>query len=722
MLLIKLNIIFLTFLSLSETSFSEIDDTTKKEYPKIGSVLTVSYNFSYSDIRILPSIRDSIQRYAFGENYGMIMGVYYEHPFNYKYALMFQGLYSVHFADIYTNLSSKKIFNNITYDVISRHKVSTDLTSILFEPLLKVLLVEKLSFLGGFNIGLRFEKIVEHEETILKPENLTFPDGSKTRIVDDRLVPIDGFRAGLVGGFVYDIPIDVNEKFIVSPVVLFSYGYSDVANNFSWDVNSFRAGLILKYVPLSQKKIVPKPDYQIEEIEMIDTIRIRSNKPVVQDFKSGKMINYKDTITVGNTRKISSVTFRVDTLFVFEKESKINRQRDSIYVLATSEISGKNPISEIRIEDFLSTSIQPLLNYLFFYENSDEIPARYNLIKPEQEARFDFKELHNKPTLEVYSNILNILAKRLKETPKAKITITGCNAGKEYESPEISEKRAKAVADYLINIWGIESKRITLKYRNLPSKYSTLNDTDGIAENRRVEITSDNFDILSPLILRDTLRIVTPLFIKFNINSKLMKEIKEWKVKIFNNHKIIKEYTGYGILPELIDWDLNERQDVIYDLRNGFYFQVEAINSDDEKIISNREKIQVDHITVSKKILNQEGDRRIDRYSLILFEFNTASLTPTNSRIMNFINTNIYENSSVLVEGFTDRVGDESYNLELSKRRASSVSQLIKAKNKSNIGYGETNLLFDNNLPEGRFYCRTVRIIVETPLNNGFLK
>lgn len=721
MLLLRSKILLIIFLFFQYYCFSEEIDTLKKEYPKIGTILNVSYNFSFSDIRLLQSINDSIQRYAFGENYGMILGVYYEHPFNYKYALMFQGLYSVHFADIYTNINSNILINNQIYNILSKHKLSTDLTSLLFEPLLKILLVDKLSFIGGFNFGIRFEKIVEHEETIISPENISFPGNLKTRNLEDNLIPIDGFRAALVCGLIYDIPIDLNEKFIVSPQFSFSYGFSDVAKNFSWDVNTLRAGVILKYAPLAEKKQIHTIDYETENIELIDTIKIKKLEIEQNIIQEGLTKIYIDTIRVGNIKKISTVKLRVDTLFIPDTISK-NKSRgdDALTVWATNESSEKFQISEIRVEDFLSTTIQPILNYIFFYENSADIPQRYVKLAKENIDEFDFNFLKNKPTLEVYSNILNILGCRMKNKPKSKITITGCNAGLNFEDPTISEKRASTIKNYLTEVWDIDPKRINLKYRNLPLKSSTLNDTDGVAENRRVEITSDDWDLLAPLVLRDTFRVVSPLFLKFNFDYKKRMNIKKWKVNVFTDDKIIKTFDSDGILPDSVLWDLNERQDVIYDITKGFYFQVEAIDNKNMLIKSNIEKINVDHITIHKKILINEGDKKIDRYSLILFDFNTANLGTTNSKIMNFINSNINESSYVIVEGFTDRVGDEQYNLELSKRRAMSVWKSINAKIKSYVGLGESILLFDNNLPEGRFYCRTVRVNVETPIVNHF--
>jgi len=45
------------------------------------------------------------------------------------------------------------------------------------------------------------------------------------------------------------------------------------------------------------------------------------------------------------------------------------------------------------------------------------------------------------------------------------------------------------------------------------------------------------------------------------------------------------------------------------------------------------------------------------------------------------------------------------------------VRTAINRKGASATGTGKQTLQFDNDLPEGRFYCRTVNVIVSTPIN-----
>jgi outer membrane protein OmpA-like peptidoglycan-associated protein len=73
---------------------------------------------------------------------------------------------------------------------------------------------------------------------------------------------------------------------------------------------------------------------------------------------------------------------------------------------------------------------------------------------------------------------------------------------------------------------------------------------------------------------------------------------------------------------------------------------------------------------------------------------------------------------NIMVEGHTDSQGSNSYNMDLSQRRADSVrnyivqrgyeSDLIKAR-----GLGEGNPIADNGSAEGRANNRRVEIIIE---------
>ncbi|SER69681.1 protein of unknown function [Nitrosomonas sp. Nm51] len=103
----------------------------------------------------------------------------------------------------------------------------------------------------------------------------------------------------------------------------------------------------------------------------------------------------------------------------------------------------------------------------------------------------------------------------------------------------------------------------------------------------------------------------------------------------------------------------------------------------------------------------------------ILFAFNSAELQPggemTVARIADYLNN--YPNRYVLIEGFTDSVGSDEYNLELSKQRAESVQRSlirhrVNPRRVSVVGLGEAYPVAPNTTEAGRQQNRRVEIVI----------
>jgi outer membrane protein OmpA-like peptidoglycan-associated protein len=119
-------------------------------------------------------------------------------------------------------------------------------------------------------------------------------------------------------------------------------------------------------------------------------------------------------------------------------------------------------------------------------------------------------------------------------------------------------------------------------------------------------------------------------------------------------------------------------------------------------------------ITVVRKRREQIEDYEIERFSLILFDFDKAEIVGSNSKVVDFIASRTRPESQIEIRGYTDRTGDEMYNQQLSERRALATKAALNRSDAVAIGIGERQLLYDNDLPEGRFYCRTVQVTVKT--------
>jgi outer membrane protein OmpA-like peptidoglycan-associated protein len=127
--------------------------------------------------------------------------------------------------------------------------------------------------------------------------------------------------------------------------------------------------------------------------------------------------------------------------------------------------------------------------------------------------------------------------------------------------------------------------------------------------------------------------------------------------------------------------------------------------------------IPVRQKTISKKRLERLADKVIERYTLVLFDFGSSKIDPQNERAIAYIRQQITPGTQAYITGYADRSGEDTLNLHLTEDRANNVAKLLGAKDYVAKGVGKSQLLFDNNTPEGRFYSRTVNITLYKTIN-----
>jgi OOP family OmpA-OmpF porin len=100
------------------------------------------------------------------------------------------------------------------------------------------------------------------------------------------------------------------------------------------------------------------------------------------------------------------------------------------------------------------------------------------------------------------------------------------------------------------------------------------------------------------------------------------------------------------------------------------------------------------------------------------FDFDKATLKPEGKRLVDQAVDTLKANPTmrVSVEGHTDAIGSEAYNLKLSERRADAVrdymvSEGIDPSRISTEGFGKTRPVADNSTAEGRAENRRVEIL-----------
>jgi outer membrane protein OmpA-like peptidoglycan-associated protein len=103
----------------------------------------------------------------------------------------------------------------------------------------------------------------------------------------------------------------------------------------------------------------------------------------------------------------------------------------------------------------------------------------------------------------------------------------------------------------------------------------------------------------------------------------------------------------------------------------------------------------------------------------ILFDVNKATLKPIAMDNLNKLAEilNKYEDTNILIEGHTDNTGADEYNMELSEKRAKSVSNYLASLNVDPtrftiMGYGESQPIATNDTVEGRALNRRVDLAI----------
>lgn len=123
---------------------------------------------------------------------------------------------------------------------------------------------------------------------------------------------------------------------------------------------------------------------------------------------------------------------------------------------------------------------------------------------------------------------------------------------------------------------------------------------------------------------------------------------------------------------------------------------------------------------VAVQRVNQGRALNVRMSSTTFFRFGTAQLVGDGQRVLNDVADvlNQYPESRVNITGYTDSVGNEGYNQQLSQQRAQAVmsylaSRGVDTSRMSATGMGEANPVATNGTEAGRQLNRRVEILIQ---------
>ena len=635
----------------------------------LGAHADYQQNIYSADMTGLPGTPSCCPHYTNGSGAGFALGALFELPLADAWVLQFRAGYAVHNGTLTDNESQTVLVGNDVIPALVEHRIDAHISTVGIEPLAGFFPLERLGVYIGGRLAYVAHSLFDQKETLVQPAGVgTFENLSRTRNVYTA-VPIPDAAtvyAGLLGLVSYRLPLSRSGVWWLVPELSYTVGLSKISTSRTWSSGNARAGVSVQYAFLPEVAPPPPPP----------------PAPLPP------------------------------------KELRKPRLAASIAAKGIDAQGRATDDARITVEEFESMQVRPLLSYVFFDSASSRIPARYPALHPDETATYSMDRLHESAGFDAYYNLLNIVGLRMREHPAAGIRVTGCNAasGAEAGNLALSRSRAEAVADYLATVWGIERKRIAIDARGLPENPSRSDDPDGIPENRRVEIAADDDAILDPLVTHSIERRVTPDIIRFLPDAQAEAGVQSWRIDVLRGGATVRSWSGSGEPKPEVDWHFADDLPGLSTAHDTLRYRFTVTDAEQQLRESRTGTIDVREITVRRKRETRVADRTISRFDLILFDFNSPQLGRRNERIVSeFIRPEITPESNIRIYGYTDRMGEENYNRVLSQHRAESAARALHSKAGTVEGKGETSPLYNNDLPEGRFYNRTVEIEVENP-------
>jgi outer membrane protein OmpA-like peptidoglycan-associated protein len=602
----------------------------------------------------------------------------------------------------------------------------------------------------SINAGGRFQYAVSNSftqtERILSPGELVFTDvNSNVRNNVEGSIPgINAFQLGPVIGLSYEIPVTPDGRFMLVPEIsgfvnLGNYS-SSLRNNGTWSSSGINAGVSLRFSPVPT--VVPE-----EENKVIRVCRdCYTYSDSAADCIPARLCPTGFELAMVNGRCDCYPT--VDTLSFVRIEGQ--EASDRAYDLVSNGVV---------FTEYRDSVYRPLLPYVFFKDSSSSEAYGINLSNNKS-----LKE-PSESIEDSYKIMLDVVSKRLTEDfPDAVLTLQATTGGSlDRHEVERAETRANRVANYLRVVGKVKRHQIVIAppvgMPRSPSTHKSINRAEDVKmENTRVELQSEQTALFLPIGYEVQRVHVRPEII--TVTSLLSYRSKPASVLNMSTRigNVDGAYTDFNFTYEEIPLSTQESLKPVEGLQNSnivqrninlaaeltkFLSGQQSQTSKTALLRRNRTKqlLKKDSETMRLKVLAQFGSKRMSAdttfkyrtvtiddgdsrlldtvtsvYSLILFDFNSAVISPISSLVLTKIKEKITARSTVFVDGYTDDIGDEALNEDLSRRRAESIAALLPQTSKVVVnGYGSKRPFTTNAEPWGRFFNRTVTVTIKTP-------
>ena len=692
------------------------DSTGRKEYLQlfVGGYANLGFNLHTASFGALPGMPSCCQEYKDASSLFPAIGGLIEIPLSSLFRL--EG--RLGYATLSGTLESEEVIGNepvlddgsvpteVREDILVKHSLDASIPLLAFEPTLGFRLFQNFWLNAGARIGIMIGNNVDQSETLISPDGYTFLDGTAVRNQFSQPIP-DAQSVQLHGALALRYELFVSERISIVPEARYYLPFTKISS-VDWTVQTFQMGAAIRYGMYAPR----------DRIEIRDTI-------VVQDTMIAERSNVQQERTyLGETTYEESTRDEGDFRYITTtKKEQFIREMPKPFMPGLNvnfivvENDRRRIADSVRVEELDVIENFPLLPQIFYDSSSADVARTKQYLYDREQARdFRLADL-NRNQIEVYRNMLNIVGYRMSKDPVAKLTVTGCtdNTNAEQNNKDLAQHRADSVKQYLVDAWGIEPARIITKARLLPDQPANPKTNDGRSENRRVELTADNPAILEPVEFKDRDLIVSPTDYRLDPTVIDFSDISEWDATVTQGANQLYAESGKG-RPTPVRWDAGNNGSRPRNDR-PVIGTVTVKNAIGQSRTAS-DTLKVDYVTLQLMKSREEGGKLIERYSLIVFDYNSSRLNESNQRVMERVKSRIQPESKVTILGYADRQGNPDYNRTLAEKRCLEAQRVLglPSSRVTIKPIGSDQLIYDNDTAEGRSYSRTVQIEIETPV------
>lgn len=646
--------ILLLFLVSTTGLFAQFGIDTNYSRWRVGTMVNFGYSMHTADFGALPGVPNCCPQFTGGTSTSMshITQIQYRHSQDWTFGIR-GGLFE---QPVIMNARQRSLasVSGQLRDVEIDYQIDATISTIAIQPFLSFHLTDPFQIKAGLWSGILATKQFSQKEELVQPETGTFENNRRIRFeqIGD-IQQTSSLMLGSVVGISYDLPLNSTKTLLLVPEISYQYNLTNFIQTNTWRASTIWGGISALYNFRSDPYIPPPP----------------APPPAV----------------------------------VYVKPNP-EPPKTTIKLLALESLDPSKEPKEIKvipITQEVTKTILPLLPYIFFDGNTDQIPNRY------VESSHTFKN----SSLDAYERIFPLLADRLANNPSSTITLKGCENQSEFSQfkGSLAKKRASAVKEVLVSKYGVSANRITIVENSVATKKSNENSNEGLAENSRVEIYSSSPIVLAPIEIADTVSKST--FSGFQVSPSIVSEDSDisWDVTTGTSNKQLTNSKGsMPVAPVTIPLS----KDAIEELSKSSSFKI-TVKGEDSYNQSFESTLEV---PVEKTFVLRQNQETMtttnvtkEVYNLLLFDYNSSQLTEEQKKSLTIIRDRILPTSKVVIKGYTDISGTEEVNKTLSLNRAKTVASILGVSNRAEIqGVGSSEQLFPNDIPEGRFYSRTV--------------